>query len=187
MAVDVTWLDSGGSSSYGAKSIQAAIDDLARGLYRSEFNAKATDLTFGGRRVRVGGPNRDGGFELSSGRNSIILHADGTLQASENWRDSRVHAADMEQGIILIDMKVPIGTIRWRVDLSFDNEDPKRGYVGRVVSNMSKERVDAGAWFGGSPEAAIGFRGAAAASVTPPREHHVVVIRKPGSKLGLTR
>lgn len=124
----------------GFATLQEFIDGkMMDSIYPQEFEAQSTMLTIGGRRILARGPNRNGDYELTSGRSSILYHPrNGTLTLTPEWSNggavSSIIDADLTKGSIRVrEDRGEHGQVIWQIDLQFGNIDPKKSYIATKV------------------------------------------------------
>jgi len=124
-----------GSVSSGCMSVQGLLDNLmVNSIYKQEFDERAQNISIGEQNILARGPNRNGDFELTSGKTSIIYHpTDGSLQLARGWNTfgavSIIVGGNLAQGTLVVKDDYGEGRYQvWRLNISFQNTDPNASY-----------------------------------------------------------
>lgn len=134
-----------GSLSSGFEKLQDFIDELMiDSIYKQEFDESSRNIAVGNQRLRVRGPNRNGDYELTSGKSSIIYHPNDqsvTLARAFNTRGatSTIMSGSVPEGEILVkDDYGDRGYQIWKFQINFGNRDPNQSYTATLVKNTAK-------------------------------------------------
>lgn len=136
-----------GMVSSGSTSVQELLDHLMiTSIYKQEFDERAQNIWIGEQNIIARGPNRNGDFELTSGKTSIIYHpADGSLQLARGWNVfgavSRIIGGNLAQGTLVVKDDYGEGGYQvWRLHINFNNTDPQASYTAILLEDTTTKK-----------------------------------------------
>ncbi|MEK6983714.1 MAG: twin-arginine translocation signal domain-containing protein [Nanoarchaeota archaeon] len=134
-----------GNMSSSFSSLQEFIDRiLLESIYKQEFNEKSGRIHIGNKQLTVRGPNRNGDYELTSGKSSLIYNPkNGFVSLGREWNTSGAQSTilrgSIPDGFFEVKDDYGHGKYRiWRININFGNTNPNQSYSPVLVEDRLK-------------------------------------------------
>jgi hypothetical protein len=126
--------------------LQSFLDNImVNSIYKQEFDESSRSILVGDKQLTVRGPNRNGDYELTSGKSSIIYNPatqSATLGRSFNLEGipSKIMSGSVPQGELMVKEDYGERGYRiWSLKINFGNSNPQKSYTSKLVEDNTKK------------------------------------------------